>query len=254
MPELFLTSGPNMGKSFKVGLGATIGRSPECTVRLAHKSISRQHAHLDQRDGRWVLVDDGSRNGIFSGRERLERIELADGDEFRVGELFLRFRAIEVAEEQEEAAPPVDDDYEEEISLEGDAATEIAPEIVIGGGAGEAGAAQEPAPKPARPAPRSRGAAGSARERQAAELAATQVARRPDDTVQARGATGRVLAYNRIENRPGFFSADLSQYPWWVKLPVVVLVLALAAGGAWLAFQGTGILFGTPDEALVDEP
>jgi len=248
MPELFVTSGPDLGKTYRVQAGATLGRLPDCDVRLADKSISRRHAHLERDGDRWVLVDDGSRNGIFQDEERVERIELADGAEFKVGELYLRFRSMAVEAAAPAPPPPVDDDFEEEISLDDD---ETAPEIVVGGGAGAAAPRKLERPAPARPKPAAPARATSAaRERQAAELAATAARKRSDEGVQARGATGRVLLYSRIENRSGFFSADLSQYPWWIKLPVLVLVLAVAFGGAWVAFQGADVLFGTPDEVV----
>ena len=40
-----------------------IGRAPECDVVLAPRSISRRHAILDSREGRWLLTDLGSTNG-----------------------------------------------------------------------------------------------------------------------------------------------------------------------------------------------
>ena len=90
MPELFVTSGPNLGKTYAVESGASIGRSPDCAVQLSHKSISRKHAHIEVDGGRWALIDDGSRNGVFLDEKRVERIELSDGlegppYEWRVG-------------------------------------------------------------------------------------------------------------------------------------------------------------------------
>lgn len=46
-----------------------IGRAPECDVILAPRSISRRHAILDDRDGKWLLTDLGSTNGTkINGR------------------------------------------------------------------------------------------------------------------------------------------------------------------------------------------
>lgn len=51
--------------------------------------ISRKHARLDQADdGTWTITDLGSSNGTFVLREDFERVdsaELADGDEFALG-------------------------------------------------------------------------------------------------------------------------------------------------------------------------
>lgn len=41
----------------------SIGRSPDCDVTIADDRVSRRHAHMERRDGRWTVVDDGSSNG-----------------------------------------------------------------------------------------------------------------------------------------------------------------------------------------------
>jgi DNA-binding NtrC family response regulator len=48
---------------FAVVETATIGRSSECEVQLADTELSRRHATIRRRDGRWELEDLGSRNG-----------------------------------------------------------------------------------------------------------------------------------------------------------------------------------------------
>jgi hypothetical protein len=42
-----------------------MGRDPECDLVIAHPSVSRAHAEIYHRDGRWWLRDLGSKNGTF---------------------------------------------------------------------------------------------------------------------------------------------------------------------------------------------
>jgi hypothetical protein len=67
---------------------AVIGRAEQCTVRLDDPSVSRRHARLEHRDGRWLLSDLDSSNGTYVGTRRLasrEEHELRDGDAVRLG-------------------------------------------------------------------------------------------------------------------------------------------------------------------------
>ncbi|HYO66884.1 MAG TPA: adenylate/guanylate cyclase domain-containing protein [Archangium sp.] len=65
----------------------TIGRTPECTVCVVHKSLSRRHARLERVGGRIVLEDLGSKNGTFVGAVLVRRHELREGEIFRCGQV-----------------------------------------------------------------------------------------------------------------------------------------------------------------------
>lgn len=106
MAQLFVLSGPDIGRSFTVAHGDTLGRSPECVITLKHASLSRKHAHLECLDGRWFIVDDDSRNGVLVERQRTARAELSDMSEFQLGELHLRFRLSAPAESAASASAP----------------------------------------------------------------------------------------------------------------------------------------------------
>jgi pSer/pThr/pTyr-binding forkhead associated (FHA) protein len=58
--------------------------------------VSRRHARISLREGKYVIEDLGSTNGTFVNRgHRLtpgDRQPLKDGDEIIVGKTFLRFR------------------------------------------------------------------------------------------------------------------------------------------------------------------
>jgi FHA domain-containing protein/zinc ribbon protein len=69
----------------------TIGRSPECAIFLDDVTVSRKHAVFTQEGERWRLEDQGSLNGTFVNRERVEAAELSDGDELQIGKYRLTF-------------------------------------------------------------------------------------------------------------------------------------------------------------------
>ena len=53
--------------------------------------VSRKHAVLVQKDGRWLVEDGGSLNGTFVNRKRVETAELDDGDELQIGKYRMTF-------------------------------------------------------------------------------------------------------------------------------------------------------------------
>ncbi len=70
-----------------------IGRARSCEVQLPDPSVSRRHASLRQRGSGYVLIDEGSENGTYVGRRRLESYaphRLAAGELFRVGRVWLQ--------------------------------------------------------------------------------------------------------------------------------------------------------------------
>ena len=69
----------------------TIGRSPDCGIFLDDVTVSRKHAVLVERDGGFFIEDQGSLNGTFVNRKRVESALLEDGDEVQVGKYRLTF-------------------------------------------------------------------------------------------------------------------------------------------------------------------
>jgi len=71
----------------------TIGRSPECEIFLDDVTVSRKHAVLVRTPEGFRIEDQGSLNGTFVNRRRIESGELSDGDEVQVGKYRLTFRS-----------------------------------------------------------------------------------------------------------------------------------------------------------------
>jgi len=217
--RLFVLAGPDLARSFPLGERNTLGRSPRCDVVLRDRSISRKHALLAHGDDGWVVEDLGSTNGISKDGERAASFPLADGDEFKLGDLPLRLRLGVQAEEQDidfdfsapEPEPPAPPAFAPVASAP---AAESAPAL-------EEPALEEPdeieLEEPDDPAPRHGGVPPS-------RLAETAV--RPP----------------RTERSTGFLGGDLEQRPGWVRALVYLLVLVLAAGLAFGAFQAVQLL------------
>jgi len=62
-----------------------IGRSRTCEVRLDDRRVSGEHAVIAWTNGRWVLLDLGSRNGTWL---RSQRLETSDGESIDITSRF----------------------------------------------------------------------------------------------------------------------------------------------------------------------
>ncbi len=63
-----------------------IGRDEGCDVVLSDLCVSRRHARLRFRDGRWILQDLDSTNGTLVNGVRVGRCQLRAGDVLAVGD------------------------------------------------------------------------------------------------------------------------------------------------------------------------
>jgi hypothetical protein len=92
-PALVVRSGGGRtGETFHPqGERTTIGRSPDNGVFLDDVTVSRKHATLVQRNGDFYIEDEGSLNGTFVNRKRVESAKLDDGDEVQIGKYRLTF-------------------------------------------------------------------------------------------------------------------------------------------------------------------
>ncbi len=65
----------------------TIGRHPTNQLVVDVPTVSAEHALVEYHDGVYRLVDRGSRNGTFVNGQRINVIDLKDGDLIRLGEM-----------------------------------------------------------------------------------------------------------------------------------------------------------------------
>ena len=64
---------------------------PDCEIFLDDVTVSRNHAVLVERDGAFFVEDEGSLNGTFVNRHRIDSAELENGDEVQVGKYRMTF-------------------------------------------------------------------------------------------------------------------------------------------------------------------
>jgi len=85
--------------------GETIlGRDPEATVFVDHKSVSRQHARIRVCGGEATLSDLSSKNGTSWRGSRIQsEVRLSDGDEIRIGSVEMTFRSFPLSGSTETA-------------------------------------------------------------------------------------------------------------------------------------------------------
>lgn len=88
----------NMQKTIYPLLGpTTIGRAADNTITLPDPMTSRNHARLVVAEGKWVVEDLGSANGIIFGGQRVKRVVLSSGDIFEIGGISFRYIEKEIS-------------------------------------------------------------------------------------------------------------------------------------------------------------
>jgi phosphoserine phosphatase RsbU/P len=75
---------------------ALLGRSEECHVVIPDRAVSRRHARVFQRDGKWLVEDAGSRGGTrLNGAPVDVATTLGPGDEIAIGQSTLTVQGKE---------------------------------------------------------------------------------------------------------------------------------------------------------------
>ncbi|WP_156761125.1 FHA domain-containing protein [Microbacterium karelineae] len=89
---LLVRSGPAAGARYLLDSDATtVGRHPEADIFLDDVTVSRRHAEIARSRGVFELVDQRSLNGTYVSGERVDRAQLRNGDEVRIGKFRLNF-------------------------------------------------------------------------------------------------------------------------------------------------------------------
>jgi hypothetical protein len=83
---LFVVEGLDRGRRFSLVYNQiyVIGRE-DADIRLQDPFVSRRHAELKERDGRWCIFDHRSSNGTLVNDRPADGRELVDGDLIEVG-------------------------------------------------------------------------------------------------------------------------------------------------------------------------
>lgn len=82
-----------LGKRFVLEHNPTrVGRGADNHIVLDGDSVSRRHAHFEQRGEAWLIVDDGSTNGTYCNDEQISReVVLKNGDRAKIGPTIFKF-------------------------------------------------------------------------------------------------------------------------------------------------------------------
>ncbi|MEJ7733874.1 MAG: GGDEF domain-containing protein [Polyangiaceae bacterium] len=82
-----------LGKRFVLDNNPTrVGRGADNQIVLDGDSVSRRHAHFEQRQTSWLVVDDGSTNGTYCNDEQISReVVLKNGDRVKIGPTIFKF-------------------------------------------------------------------------------------------------------------------------------------------------------------------
>jgi hypothetical protein len=92
-PALVVRSGGGRaGETFALEHDRTsLGRGPECEIFLDDVTVSRRHSVITRGSDGFTLHDEGSLNGTYVNRRRVESAKLEDGDEVQIGKYKLTF-------------------------------------------------------------------------------------------------------------------------------------------------------------------
>lgn len=91
--RLVCLTGDELGNLALEKASVTIGRGGHCGIQIATHYVSREHARLTSSDGRWIIEDLGSRNGVFVNAVRIERQALDDKDLITIGDTQFRYQS-----------------------------------------------------------------------------------------------------------------------------------------------------------------
>jgi pSer/pThr/pTyr-binding forkhead associated (FHA) protein len=83
---LVVQRGPSAGSRFLLDtdlVGA--GRHPDSEIFLDDVTVSRRHAEFRRNGNAFTVSDVGSLNGTYVNRDRIDSVQLSDGDEVQIG-------------------------------------------------------------------------------------------------------------------------------------------------------------------------
>jgi pSer/pThr/pTyr-binding forkhead associated (FHA) protein len=89
---LVVQRGPGSGSRFLLDADVvSAGRHPDSEIFLDDVTVSRRHAEFHRDGDTFTVSDVGSLNGTYVNRDRIDRVQLTDGDEVQIGKYRLVF-------------------------------------------------------------------------------------------------------------------------------------------------------------------
>ena len=89
---LVVQRGPGSGSRFLLDADVVnAGRHPDSEIFLDDVTVSRRHAEFHRAGDTFTVSDVGSLNGTYVNRDRIDRVQLTDGDEVQIGKYRLVF-------------------------------------------------------------------------------------------------------------------------------------------------------------------
>jgi pSer/pThr/pTyr-binding forkhead associated (FHA) protein len=89
---LVVQRGPGSGSRFLLDADVVnAGRHPDSEIFLDDVTVSRRHAEFHRSGDTFTVSDVGSLNGTYVNRDRIDRVQLTDGDEVQIGKYRLVF-------------------------------------------------------------------------------------------------------------------------------------------------------------------
>jgi two-component system, cell cycle response regulator len=98
-PALIVMTGEAVGERMSLHGNALIGRDPQAQLLLSDPGVSWQHAFVEDRGDRYVVVDLDSTNGTFLNGNTVTEAELSSGDKINVGGTTIRFEVQDATDE-----------------------------------------------------------------------------------------------------------------------------------------------------------
>lgn len=96
---LLVCMGANVGHRYTLAEPeVVIGRSTRCDIQLNDDRVSSRHAELVRRGTRYRIYDLGSANGTLVNAQRVDEIDLRDGDLIQVGYTVFRYMSGDALE------------------------------------------------------------------------------------------------------------------------------------------------------------
>lgn len=92
---MVVLNGPYKNRVYTIHEGKSkIGIGVDCELRILFESISRHHALLVARDGKYQISDLNSVTGTYVNNFQISSREIIDGDIIKLGDVEFKFKCL----------------------------------------------------------------------------------------------------------------------------------------------------------------